>query len=184
MAQNKGIFKVQGKLDGYVFYRRNGKDIVQVAGGFDGERIKTEARYEKTRQLASEFGHCASLASLFKRELAPFLATIPDSYVYNWIQQRLTMVKECDVCSPKGSKTVGKGLVTVEGRALLEGFSFNRKKGLDGVLYGKYAVDLEAGTLRLLNFVRCGILILRRVLRWAVCNWRCFGLILKIVLVL
>jgi hypothetical protein len=148
MAQNKGIFKVQGKLDKYVFYRRNGKDIVQMAGGFDSERIKTEERYEKTRQLASEFGHCASLASLFKRELAPFLATIPDSYVYNWIQKRLMLVKDCDVDSPKGSKTVGKGLATAEGRKLLEGFSFNRMKGLGSVLYAKYALDLEGGSLR------------------------------------
>jgi hypothetical protein len=152
MAKNKGIFKVQGKLDGYVFYRRNGKDIVQMAGGFDGERIKTEERYEKTRQLAGEFGHCASLASLLKRELAPFLATIPDPYVYNWIQQRLTMIKECDTDSPKGSKTVGKGLATAEGRRLLEGFSFNRHKGLGAVLYAPYDFNPEEGVFRISDF--------------------------------
>jgi hypothetical protein len=147
MAKSKGIFKVQGKLDGYVHYRRNGKDIVQMAGGFDGERIKTEDRYAKTRQLATEFGKCASLASLFKRELAPFLETIPDPYVFNWIQQRMTLLKECDVDSPKGEKTVGKGLQTAAGKKMLDRFSFNRNKNLGQVLFAKYAVDMETGRL-------------------------------------
>jgi hypothetical protein len=152
MAKSKGIFKIQGKLEGYVHYRRNGKDIVQMPGGFDGARIKTEERYEKTRQLATEFGKCASLASLFKRELAAFLEPIPDPYVYNWIQQRMTMLKTCDVVSPKGEKTVGKGLLNTEGKMLLDHFSFNRSKELGQVLFAKYSVDLDTGILRIPAF--------------------------------
>lgn len=153
MAKNKGIIKVQGKLDGLVFYRRNGIDIVQRPGGFDGERIKTEGRYEKTRQLAGEFGQCASLASLFKRELTPFLQTIPDPYVYNWIQKRLMLIKDCDRDSPKGGKTVANGLKTLEGKRLLDGFSFNRNKGLGTVLFAPYAVDLDEGTFSIQDFL-------------------------------
>jgi hypothetical protein len=62
------------------------------------------------------------------------------------------MVKDCDVVSPKGTKTVAKGLQTAEGKKLFEGFSFNRNKGLGTVLFAPYIVDLAQGSLTLPAF--------------------------------
>ncbi|MFT3793780.1 hypothetical protein [Flavobacterium sp.] len=152
MAKNTGLIKFTGKLGGLSGRDTPFGNIIQTPGGFKGDRIKTEARYEKTRQLYTEFGRCATLSSLFKRNLDFYLRLLPDPYVYNHIQKWLTAVKECDVASPKGEKTVGKGLLTEEGKALFTQFSFNRVRrfGFGGTT--GYGVGLANGTLTFASF--------------------------------
>ncbi len=137
--------RFSGSLDGKCYYRRNGKDVVQNKGGFDGERVKTEERYLKTRQLYSEFGLCASQSALLKFHLQDFLSSIPDSYVYNWIQKRLVAVKALDVVSERGKRTVLNGLKTEAGLRLWNGFDFNRTRSLSSVLCQKPVVDMVSG---------------------------------------
>jgi len=146
MAKNTGIIKIQGLLDGNVFYRRNGKDIIQTKGGFDGTRIKSEERYEKTRQLGTEFGNCARQASAIKAVLQPFLSPIPDPYIYNWIQSLLVKVKNCDTSSGFGARNAHSGLQTVTGKKLLENFQFNRLRHLNTVLQN-FSFDLDTCNL-------------------------------------
>ena len=145
MARYQGIVKFTGMIENKCFYERNGKHVVQTKGGFDGKRIKTEERYLKTRQLYSEFGLCASTGALLKSDLQVYLNSIPDSYVYNWIQKRLVAVKSLDVVSESGKRTVLNGLKTKEGMRLWRGFEFNRNCGLGRVLLQKPLVDLDSG---------------------------------------
>jgi len=147
MAKNIGLIKFTGKLGGLSGRDTPFGNVIQTPGGFKSDRIKTEPRYEKTRQLYTEFGKCATLASLFKRNLDFYLKLLPDPYVYNHIQKWMTAVKECDVTSPKGEKTVGKGLLTEEGALSFSQFSFNRKRrfGFGGTT--DYHANLETGTL-------------------------------------
>jgi hypothetical protein len=147
MAKNIGLIKFTGKLGGLSGRDTPFGNVIQTPGGFKGDRIKTEARYEKTRQLYTEFGRCATLASLFKRNLDFYLKLLPDPYVYNHIQKWMTSIKEFDVISPKGEKTVGKGLLTEEGTLLFSQFSFNRKRRFDFGGTTDYHANLETGTL-------------------------------------
>lgn len=149
MAKNIGIIKFTGKVGGLCGRDTAFGNIIQTPGGFKGERIKTEARYEKTRQLYTEFGRCATLSSLFKRSLDPYLKLLPDPYVYNHIQKRMAAIKECDTASPKGEKTVGKGLLTEAGISLLKSFSFNRKRHFGFAALSFYSLDMEHGRLAL-----------------------------------
>ena len=147
MAKNIGIIKFTGKLGGLSGRDTPFGNIIQTPGGFKGDRIKTEERYKKVRQLNDEFGQCATLSSVFKRTLDFYLKLLPDPYVYNHIQKWMTAIKECDVLSPKGEKTVGKGLLTDAGAKLFSQFSFNRKQrfGFGGTT--GYGIDLATGTL-------------------------------------
>jgi hypothetical protein len=160
MAEYRGILRFTGSLDGKCFYKRNGKDVVQNKGGFEGTRIKTEERYLKTRQLYSEFGLCASQAALLKHDLQVFLDSIPDSYVYNWIQKRLVAVKSLDVVSERGKRTVLNGLKTKEGLAMWSSFQLNRNCSLGRVLNQRPVVCMDSGRVTfkgkgdLLGFVK------------------------------
>jgi hypothetical protein len=145
MARYRGIVTFAGLIDDKCYYERNGKHVVQTKGGFDGERIKTEERYLKTRQLYSEFGLCASQGALLKCDLQVYLNSIPDSYVYNWIQKGLVAVKSLDVISESGKRTVLNGLKTKEGMRLWRGFEFNRNRRLGSVLLQKPLVDMDLG---------------------------------------
>jgi len=148
MAKNIGIIKFTGKLGGL-----SGRDtpfgiVIQTPGGFKSERVKNDPIYDLTRKRNSEFGHCATLASLFHRNLLFYLKLLPDSYPYNHIQQWMVAVKECDP-SPKGEKTVGKGLLTDAGAALFRKFSFNRKRRFGFADFPQHRVDLENGIVHL-----------------------------------
>lgn len=147
MAQNVGIIKIKGLLDGKIFYRRNGKDIVQSKGGFDGARIKSEARYEKTRNLGNEFGRCAKQASVLKNLLQPFLSPISDPYIYNWIQSMLVRLKNLDTVSPSGLRNASMGLSMEGGQKILKSFQFNRNCSLGNVLISKFSIFAEEGKL-------------------------------------
>ena len=151
MAKSTGIIKINGLLDGKVFYRRNGKDIIQSPGGFNGDRIKSESRYEKTRQLNSEFGDCARQASVLKTLLHPFLCVIPDSYIYNWMQTMLVKLKNHDAISASGSRNASTALQTEAGQKLLGTFQFNRNCALNSVLTAPFFANLETGSLTILK---------------------------------
>jgi len=63
----------------------------------------------------------------------------------------MTAIKESDA-SPKGNKTVGKGLLTEKGAELLQKFSFNRNKSrFDFLALPHHQLDLEQGIISLNN---------------------------------
>ena len=156
MAFNNGSIKYSGNLDGKVGYYRNGKHVLQMKGGFDGARTKTEARYLGTRQRQNEFGRCSSLAALLKQSLQWYLDFVPDVYIFNWIQSGMLAVKACDVVSPKGEKTVLKGLDTAAGRSLMGKYQFNRKCSLSAVFTARVTVDFENGIFSVPKFTSKG----------------------------
>ncbi|MBA9074344.1 hypothetical protein GGR22_002511 [Flavobacterium gossypii] len=82
MAKNIGPIQFTGKLGGISGRSTSFGNILQTPGGFKGERIKTEDRYIKTRQLNSEFSRCAKISSVLYKSLSWHLKTIPDTYVY------------------------------------------------------------------------------------------------------
>jgi hypothetical protein len=148
MAKNIGIIKFKGALGDLVGYERNGKQVLQRKGGFNGERIKTEARYEGTRKRQSEFGLCARVSSLLHRTFAAELATIPTPMVYNYIQSQVMAVKNCDVVSEKGQKTFAKGLATPEGQDLFADFQFHLGSSLSRVVSVVSPYDYLHGTMQ------------------------------------
>lgn len=152
MAENPLSGDGSGQPKRIVQYKRFGKVVQQLQGGFDRVRTQTEERYEETRQRRSEFGQCAQLAGLLKRVLQPYLDFIPGHYVVNHIQSRLLAIKACDVSSPKGEKTVMKGMLTPEGEKLMLRFSLNQTRDLRSVFYANYDVELELGKITVPHF--------------------------------
>lgn len=144
MAKNVGLIKFTGSLGDLVSYERNGKQVIQRKGGFDGKRIKTEDRYEEIRKRQTEFGKCAQFSALLKRTFNHYLAYIPTPMVYNFIQSQVMAVKNCDLLSAKGEKTFEKGLRTIEGANLFKQFRFNATKSI--VQSVKILVPFDMGT--------------------------------------
>jgi len=147
MAKNVGLIQFEGSLGDLVAYRRNGSLIIQRKGGFNGKRLKTEARYESVRQRQSEFGKCAKLASGIKRAFAWWLQWVPENMIYNHIQSVVMGVKNCDVLSEKGTKTFEKGIATVAGASLFRKFQLNPKRSLSAGTIITTPFNFETGTV-------------------------------------
>ena len=152
MAKNIGPVKFIGKIGDLSGRETKYGNIISLPGGFKGDRIKTEQRYEATRQLGSEFGRCSKIASQIYTCLQEYLKTIRHPHMYGFIQSLITNIKGCDTTSPKGERSFGMGLQTAEGRKMLEEFSFNPKKDLQSVMIQHFAYNLEQGVLTIENF--------------------------------
>lgn len=150
MAKNVGLLDFEGAIGDVVAYNRNGKRILARKGGFNGERMKTEERYEPVRKRQSEFGRCAKLSSSIKRALDVWLGSVPEVMLYNHIQSVVMGVKNCDMLSAKGAKTFEKGLITPEGAALFKKFQLNPKRSLEAGLAVTQAFDFETGVVTVL----------------------------------
>ncbi|WP_298118830.1 hypothetical protein [Flavobacterium sp.] len=147
MAKNIGLIQFEGSIGDLVAYQRNGSLIIQRKGGFKGERLKTEERYESVRKRQSEFGKCAKLASSIKRALSLWLQFVPENMIYNHIQSMVMGIKNCDVSSEKGTKTFAKGIATPEGVYQFKKFQLNPKRSLSAGVEITSFFDFETGTV-------------------------------------
>jgi hypothetical protein len=153
MATLKGIIQFTGSLDGLSFYQnRKGKIIVRRTGGFKDKPIKTDPRYERTRETASEFGHCARSGKVFRLALRLFLLPMRIPYVHNRVLKLFKDVIIFDKVSARGSRQMAHGLQAHEGRQLLAGFEFDPERTVGNLFSVPYATSIADGQLALPEF--------------------------------
>ena len=129
MAELQGILKFTGKLDGLSFYKMGGKIIVRKPGGFDGEKIRKEAKYANVRQNASEFGRCSKFGGKLRRALQPFAKELHDPILHGRMAKMLHQIVKLDGESVKGERTVQRGLQHTESGTVLKSFLWNATDG-------------------------------------------------------
>ena len=145
MGKLKGIVQFTGNFEGISFYESDGKIIVRRTGGFEGKAIKTQDNYVRTRENASEFGHCTSVGKQLRQALGRYSQQVKTTHTHSRLAGVLTKVMQCDTVSERGKRTVALGLETAEGRQLLNGFEFDAEQPLHGMMGSPYRVMLEEG---------------------------------------
>jgi len=144
MARLKGILKIEGQLDGFSFYNLNGQIIVRKTGGFDGEKIKKNANYVRTRENASEFGNCSRAGKVFRSSLEPYLKLLGNSKIHSMVTQLFTQIKDLDGVSERGKRCVAEGIKTADGKKLVKNFNFSSNLSRNEHLE-KINLDLSSG---------------------------------------
>lgn len=125
MAKQKGIIQLTGTIDGINFYTRNGKPVARKAGGgFTGVKIKKSPTMVRVRENNTEFGHCSRFKKSFKDALLPFFKGYKDGELHGKMMQLFLALKDCDVFSERGKRTIEKGLLSTTGSKLLLDFNF------------------------------------------------------------
>lgn len=67
MAKVSGIIELKGKVDDLVFYKLNGQKVCRKRDTEQGERLKTDPRYESCRKTSTLFGACNAMATAIYR---------------------------------------------------------------------------------------------------------------------
>lgn len=129
MAELQGLIKFIGNLDGFSFYKMNGKIIMRRPGGFDGGRIRKEAQYARVRENASEFGRCSKFGGKLRRALQPFVKELHDPILHGRMAKMLHCIMKLDEESVKGERSVTKGLQHPESGTVLRSFLWNATDG-------------------------------------------------------
>lgn len=146
MAKVSGIVQLEGTLMGITFYKRKGVWVARKAGGgFNGKAIKTKASMVRVRENGSEFGNCMKSVQLFKKALQPLLALIRDTDRHARIVSLFTKIKNADVVSLRGSRSVGVGLQQEAGRSLLLHYVLTTGKDLTTFLPMSFSFDWDSG---------------------------------------
>ncbi|TZF98474.1 hypothetical protein FW781_00670 (plasmid) [Chryseobacterium panacisoli] len=122
MATYESLIKITGAVGDLVFYTLNGKNVVRKKSGFNKAAFKKSPAYEKVRQNSSEFGHCSKIGKIIRNTLEIYIKEAGDPLLYQKFAKVMTMVKDLDMISGRGKRTVENGLKTEEGRKLLREF--------------------------------------------------------------
>ncbi|MGX7666522.1 hypothetical protein [Flavobacterium pedocola] len=147
MAKATGFIKIEGSLEGLTFYKKDGVYYVRKKGGISKERIHKEPNFERTRENNSEFGHCGTCGKVLRTALAPMVIKAKDTQLQSRLLSVLLRIKNMDTVSPRGQRTVARGMATAEGKSALKGFNFNANALLSNVLHADYNLNVETGTL-------------------------------------
>lgn len=130
MATYESLIKINGSVGDLVFYSLNGKNVVRKKSGFNKTAFKKSPSYEKVRQNSSEFGHCSKAGKTIRSCIENYIREAGDPLLYQKFAKLMTAVKDLDVISERGKRTVQNGLITQEGLTLLKAFRFGKKENI------------------------------------------------------
>jgi hypothetical protein len=153
MARQKGIIKLQGKIDDISFYKSQDGHLARAKGGVDGERIKNDPAFARTRENGAEFGAAASASKLLRDTIRPMMQNASDNRVTSRLTKVMTDIKNLDTTNLRGKRNVAQGFTTPAGKALLKGFNFNNTAILGSILFKPYAVNPLTGVVNIGNLV-------------------------------
>ncbi|MBP2617538.1 hypothetical protein [Chryseobacterium jejuense] len=130
MATYESLIKIKGSVGDLVFYTLNGKNVVRKKSGFNKKAFKKDPSYEKVRQNSSEFGHCSKTGKIIRNSLDIYLKETGDTLLYQRFAKLMTEIKDLDIISERGKRTVENGLKTDEGKKCLRAFQFGEIKNV------------------------------------------------------
>lgn len=153
MPKYKSLFELEGTLGEVTFYKGEDGPSVRRKGGVSRDRILNDPNYVRTRENLTEFGGAAMNGKIIRRAINTLMRNAKDSRVTSRLTKVLNLVKNEDLISPRGERNVPDGLATALGKALLKGFNFNRRAGLDTVLLTQYTLNPATGEVNIPNLI-------------------------------
>ena len=141
MAEQVGLIKLNGPMNGITFYKSRGKYYARTTGKISPERWKYSPEFAATRDHRSEFGSAGHLSGKIRRAVMNG-QTIPYNDLHNRLSAVLNSIIKSDPVSDRGKRNFFKGEVT-----RLKGFNFNVFLPLEHTFFGKmsHAFDTENG---------------------------------------
>ena len=87
MAKNKSIIKLNGTLGELTFYQSGGEALVKQKTSLNGNKIKTDPKFQRTRENNQEFGGAAMIAKAFRSGFVGISKGITDKEWYQNCQK-------------------------------------------------------------------------------------------------
>ena len=141
MARQEGIIKLKGRIGSLSFYKNQGSYLARTKGGIDGERLKTDPRFERTRENGREFLRAIKAGKLLRDAFRERLYMTADNRMSGRLTSLFSKVIKTDAVSTRGERLVMAGQLD-----LLNGFEFNMGSNLDKVFSGSYVVEFNRET--------------------------------------
>lgn len=152
MARQKGIIKLKGTIGDVSFYKSKDGYLAREKGGVDGDRIRNDPAFQRTRENGSEFGRAGTAGKILRNALRLLLQNASDSKVTSRLTKEMLKIIKTDTTSARGQRSIAEGDLN-----LLKGFDFNINGKLGSTLYAAYSAAIDRvggeGTLTIPSFV-------------------------------
>ncbi len=102
MARQKGVLKLEGQIGDLSFYKSEGEYLARTKGGVDGERIKKDPAFARTRENGAEFGRAGKAGKLLRSALKTPIAQSADKKVSSRLTSQMVKVIQADVTNGRG----------------------------------------------------------------------------------
>jgi hypothetical protein len=134
MATQKSIIKLKGTIGDISFYKTQDGHLAREKGGVDGERIKNDPSFVRTRENNQEFGSAASSSKLLRRALFSLMNNASDNRIVSRVTKLMSDIRNLDSTSDRGQRSVGNALLVPQTVQMFKNFNFNQDAILDTIL--------------------------------------------------
>jgi len=140
MARQESFLKLKGRVGDLTFYKSGGEYLARTKGGVDGDRIKNDPRFARTRENGQEFLRAIKAGKLLRDAFREQLFLAADRRMSGRLTSAFSKVVKSDETSARGERNVMNGDVS-----LLMGFEFNAETNLKNIFFEGYDVSLADG---------------------------------------
>ena len=153
MARQKGIIKLTGKIGDLSFYKTKDGYLAREKGGVDGERIKKDPAFARTRENGSEFGLAATSGKTLRDAFRPLMMRAADNRITSRLTRLMSDIRKLDTTSDRGKRSVAVAIQNQPAKDMLKGFNFNVRSMLNAILYRPYTLDTSSGEIEIVDLV-------------------------------
>jgi len=121
MARQSGIIKLEGTIGDLTFYKSKDGLLARAKGGVDGERIRKDQAFARTRENSNEFARAVSAGKLLRNVFRPWIKSAADGRMVSRLTKQMVAVVKADATSLRGERNALDGELE-----LLIGFDFNK----------------------------------------------------------
>ncbi len=142
MAKQEGILPIQGTIGNLTFFKSKDGFMVKSKSGVSGDKIATDAAFQRTRENNAEFGRAGKASKLLRTSLRNTISKAKDGRMVSRLTARMLKVVQADETSDRGQRNVIDGEA-----ALVTGFDFNINAKLSATVFAPYSIewDLASG---------------------------------------
>jgi hypothetical protein len=147
------LFQFEGTLGEYsVVNTRNGS-YIRRKGGISKKRMETDPKLVRLRENMKEFGMVATSSKLIRSAFGALMKGFYLGSLIGRLSSILSKIKRLDNTSTRGDRTVALGMATEEGKAILNGFSFDTYSNIEAILFKKYIIDSDTKEITIKSLV-------------------------------
>lgn len=153
MAKQKGIIKLEGKIGDLSFLKTKDGYSAKEKGGIDGDKIKNDDAFERTRENMAEFATAANAGQLLRHAVRELTVQASDRRMISRVVQLMADIKNLDPHSDRGRRSVAIGMQDPVAKIMLKGFNFNSASGLASICIIEPEVNPSTGEVSLSGLV-------------------------------
>ncbi len=144
MGRQTGVVRIRGKVGNLTFAKTANGDEVRIETSLNGDRMKTDPKFKRTRENWAEFARAGKAAKLIRNAFASQSKHLTDRLGYTRLVKHTMRIVKSDPINDRGDRQLINGDFNN-----LMGYEFNIRQNLESTFKSQFEIVLDrpAGTV-------------------------------------